>query len=209
MDPYLSELLVAIIAFASTNVDDLLLLSSLFIDSDLRAGSVVVGQFVGMSLLVLISILAAHFMVSIPVASIRMLGAFPLCLGILRLAKIFRTPLLKAATDPKETEFVGKEQVRVSWVKSEAALAALLTLANGGDNLSVYIPLFAVQRSFVPLYVTVFGVMTGIWCFFGYLLTNQRPFRDQLKRYAGMIVPWVLIALGLKVLLEACPTSHH
>jgi cadmium resistance protein CadD (predicted permease) len=209
MDPYLSELLVAIIAFASTNVDDLLLLSSLFIDSDLRAGSVVVGQFVGMSLLVLISILAAHFMVSIPVASIRMLGAFPLCLGILRLAKIFRTPRLKAATDPKETEFVGKEQVRVSWVKSEAALAALLTLANGGDNLSVYIPLFAVQRSFVPLYVTVFGVMTGIWCFFGYLLTNQRPFRDKLKRYAGMIVPWVLIALGLKVLLEGCPSSHH
>jgi cadmium resistance protein CadD (predicted permease) len=209
MDPYLSELLVAIIAFASTNIDDLLLLSSLFIDSGLRAGSVVVGQFVGMSLLVLISILAAHFMVSIPLASIRMLGIFPLCLGILRLAKIFRTPRLKPATDPKETEFVGKEQVPVSWVKSEAALAALLTMANGGDNLSIYIPLFAVRRSFVPLYVTVFGVMTGIWCFFGYFLTNQRPFRDKLKRYAGMIVPWVLIALGLKVLLEAGPTSHH
>lgn len=202
MDRYLSELLVAIIAFASTNVDDLLLLSSLFIDANLRAGSVVVGQFVGMSLLVLISVLAAHFMVSIPLVSIRMLGAFPLCLGILRLAKITGSPLLKSAPDPNKTEFVGKEQVRVSWVKSEAALAALLTLANGGDNLSVYIPLFAVQRTFVPLYITVFAVMTGLWCFFGYCLTNQRPFRDKLKRYAGLIIPWVLIALGLKVLLQ-------
>jgi len=202
MDRYLSELLVAIIAFASTNVDDLLLLSSLFIDANLRAGSVVAGQFVGMSLLVLISVLAAHFMVSIPLVSIRMLGAFPLCLGILRLAKITSSPLLKSAAEPNKTEFVGKEQVRVSWVKSEAALAALLTLANGGDNLSVYIPLFAVQRTFVPLYITVFAVMTGLWCFFGYCLTNQRPFRDKLKRYAGLIIPWVLIALGLKVLLQ-------
>ena len=202
MHRYLSELLVAIIAFASTNVDDLLLLSSLFIDANLRAGSVVAGQFVGMSLLVLISVLAAHFMVSIPLVSIRMLGAFPLCLGILRLAKITSSPLLKSAAEPNKTEFVGKEQVRVSWVKSEAALAALLTLANGGDNLSVYIPLFAVQRKFVPLYITVFAVMTGLWCFFGYCLTNQRPFRDKLKRYAGLIIPWVLIALGLKVLLQ-------
>ena len=202
MHRYLSELLVAIIAFASTNVDDLLLLSSLFIDANLRAGSVVAGQFVGMSLLVLISVLAAHFMVSIPLVSIRMLGAFPLCLGILRLAKITSSPLLKSAAEPNKTEFVGKEQVRVSWVKSEAALAALLTLANGGDNLSVYIPLFAVQRTFVPLYITVFAVMTGLWCFFGYCLTNQRPFRDKLKRYAGLIIPWVLIALGLKVLLQ-------
>jgi cadmium resistance protein CadD (predicted permease) len=203
MDRYLSESLIAIVAFASTNVDDLLLLSSLFIDADLRAGSVVIGQFVGMSLLVLVSILAAHFMVSIPLAWVRMLGVFPLCLGILRLPTIFRTPLLKPATDPKETEFVGKEQVQVAWVKSEAALATLLTLANGGDNLSVYIPLFAVQRTFVPLYVMVFGVMTGIWCFFGYFLTNQRLLRDKLKWYAGMIVPWVLIALGLKVLFQA------
>src|SRR5262249_4828213 len=160
----------AIVSFASVNVVDLLLLSSLFIDSDLRAGSVVVGQFMGMSLLVLVSILAAHFIVSVPMICIRMLGAVPLCLGILRLARLFRTPLLKPATNPKGTEIVGKEQVRDCWVKSESALAAVLTLANGGDNLSVYIPLFAVQRAFVPLYVTVFGVMTAVWCFLGYCL---------------------------------------
>ena len=103
---------------------------------------------------------------------------------------------------PEEKEFLGKERLRVPRMKSEWALAALLTVANGGDNLSVYIPLFAVQRTFVPLYVTVFGVMTGIWCFFGYFLTNHRLLRDKLKRHASTIVPWVLIFLGLKVLLR-------
>jgi cadmium resistance protein CadD (predicted permease) len=203
MDRFVSELLIAIIAFASTNVDDLLLLSSLFIDSDLRAGSVVVGQFIGMSLLVLISILAAHFMATIPPAWICLLGLFPLCLGILRLEKVPRKRSAKPAPDLKESEFVGIEQLRVPWMNSGAALATLLTLANGGDNLSVYIPLFAVQRAFVPLYVTVFGVMTVIWCFFAYLLTHHHLFRDKLKRYARIIVPWILIALGMKLLLQA------
>jgi cadmium resistance protein CadD (predicted permease) len=202
MSLILSELLVAIIAFASTNIDDLLLLSSLFIASDLRAASVVFGQFIGMSLLILISVLAAYFMASIPLTWIGALGFFPLCLGILRLAKGFKAPMANSLPCPEEKEFFGKERLRVPRMKSEWALAALLTVANGGDNLSVYIPLFAVQRTFVPLYVTVFGVMTGIWCFFGYFLTNHRLLRDKLKRHASTIVPWVLIFLGLKVLLR-------
>jgi cadmium resistance protein CadD (predicted permease) len=189
-------------AFASTNMDDLLLLSSLFIASNFRAASVVIGQFIGMSMLVLVSVLAAYFMVSIPLAWIGTLGLFPLCLGILRLAKGYRVPIAESVLCRKKGEFFGNQQLRVPWMKSEWALAALLTVANGGDNLSVYIPLFAVQHTFIPLYVTVFGVMTGIWCFFGYFLTNQRLFRDKLKRHAPRIVPWVLILLGLKVLLQ-------
>jgi cadmium resistance protein CadD (predicted permease) len=203
MSPFLSELLTAIVAFASTNVDDLLLLSSLFMDSELRTGSVVSGQFVGMSLLVLISILAAHLMVSIPTGWIGLLGFIPLCLGVLRLKKLFRTRSLKPAAGPKESEFVGKEQIRVPWMHSEVALATLLTLANGGDNLSVYVPLFAVQREFVPLYVAVFGVMTAVWCLLGYFLTNNHIFHNQLRRYAGFAIPWILIGIGLKVLWQA------
>jgi len=202
MSRFLSELLVAIVAFASTNIDDLLLLSFLFIASNFRASSVVIGQFIGMSLLVLISVLAAYFMVSIPLAWIGALGLFPLCLGILRLAKGFKVPLAQSVLCLKEEEFFGKEQLRAPWMKSEWALAALLTVANGGDNLSVYIPLFAVQHTIVPLYIIVFAVMTAIWCFFGYFLTNHRLFRDKLKRHTATIVPWVLILLGLKVLLQ-------
>jgi len=199
---FFSEFLVAIMAFASTNMDDLLLLSSLFIASNFRAASVVIGQFIGMSMLVVVSVLAAYFMVSIPLAWIGTLGLFPLGLGILRLAKGYKVPIAKSVLCPKKGEFFGNQQLRVPWMKSEWALAALLTVANGGDNLSVYIPLFAVQHTFIPLYVTVFGVMTGIWCFFGYLLTNHRLFRDKLNRHAARIVPWVLILLGLKVLLQ-------
>jgi cadmium resistance protein CadD (predicted permease) len=95
MERFFSESLIAVVAFASTNIDDLLLLSSLFIDSELQTVSVVIGQFAGMSLLVLISILAVGLMISIPPAAIRLLGFLPLCLGIFRLAKAFGTRPVK------------------------------------------------------------------------------------------------------------------
>jgi cadmium resistance protein CadD (predicted permease) len=201
MDRFFSELLIAVVAFTSTNIDDLLLLTSLFIDSELRVGSVVIGQFAGMSLLVLISILAAHLMVSISPAWIRLLGLVPLCLGILRLVKLFGTRPAKRAAEVKEAEFLGRDQLRVSWMNSGAGLATVLTVANGGDNLSVYVPLFAVEWAFIPLYIAVFGVMTVIWCFLAYLLTNHNLFRDKLKGYASVLGPCILIAIGTKVLL--------
>jgi cadmium resistance protein CadD (predicted permease) len=202
---FASELLIAVFAFTSTNIDDLLLLSSLFIDSELRAGSVVIGQFVGMSLLILMSIFAAHLLVSIPPAWIRLLGLIPLCLGILRLAKNFGRRLAKPVAPLQEAEFVGRTQLHIPQVKSGTALATVLTIANGGDNLSVYIPLFAMQRAFVPLYVAVFSVMTVLWCFVAYLLTNHDLFRDKLNRYARILGPCILIAIGAKVLLAAVP----
>ena len=56
--------LVAVLAFASTNVDDLFLLASLFVDKEFRTMPVVAGQFLGMSLLVAFSVLAAFFAIS-------------------------------------------------------------------------------------------------------------------------------------------------
>jgi cadmium resistance protein CadD (predicted permease) len=202
MSRLLSELLMAIVAFVSTNVDDLLLLASLFADADLGTASVVAGQFIGMSLLVFVSMLAAHLMVSIPLGWAGFLGFFPLGLGIARLAKVLGRSGGKRLPWLKRPEFVGREQLRISWLKSKAALAALLTVANGGDNLSVYVPLFALQGACVPLYVMSFGVMTAIWCWIGYSLTKHSLFRGKLKRHAEVIVPWVLILLGVKIVLN-------
>jgi cadmium resistance protein CadD (predicted permease) len=81
MDELVSILAIAIAAFASTNIDDLLLLSSLFVDAEFQTLSVIVGQFLGMSLLVLISILAALFTITIPREWIGLLGFAPLFLG--------------------------------------------------------------------------------------------------------------------------------
>jgi cadmium resistance protein CadD (predicted permease) len=195
-----SALVIAIAAFASTNVDDLFLLASLFVDTEFQTISVVVGQILGMSFLVVISVLAALFTFAIPSGWIYLLGLVPLLLGINRLWKLFSRRPETGLTPRIGPDFVGKEQLRFRWVRSELALVTLLTMANGGDNLSVYIPLFSVQRAFIPYYAFVFGVMTGLWCLFGYYLTCHSLFGNRVKRYGRFIIPFVLIGIGLNVL---------
>ena len=192
--------LVAVAAFVSTNVDDLFLLGSLFIDAEFRTISIVVGQFLGMSFLVAVSILAMLFTVTIPGEWIGFLGLAPLLLGIDRLRKLFSRRPDSSLTTGNRSDFVGKENFRFPWARSEVVLVTLLTVANGGDNLSVYIPLFSVHRTLVPLYALIFGVMTAIWCFLGYYLTSHRRFGTKVKRYGRFIIPFVLIGIGLNVL---------
>ena len=167
MDELLSTLAIAIAAFASTNIDDLLLLSSLFVDAEFQTLSVIVGQFLGMSLLVLISILAALITITIPREWIGLLGFAPLFLGIYRLWKLLNGRPEKSRMKCNAQDFIGKEQIKIACVRSEVLLATLLTVANGGDNLSVYIPLFSVQRASMPFYALVFAMMTALWCLLG------------------------------------------
>jgi cadmium resistance protein CadD (predicted permease) len=202
MDQLLSTLAIAIAAFVSTNIDDLLLLSTLFVDAEFRTQSVIVGQFLGMSVLVLISILAALLTITIPRGWIALLGFAPLFLGIYRLWKLLNRRSEKSQPASDGRDFVGKERVRFAWARSEVLLATLLTVANGGDNLSVYIPLFSVQRESMPFYALVFAMMTALWCLFGYHLTSHQIWRDKLKRYGRFVIPFILIAIGLNVLRQ-------
>ena len=197
-----SAAVIAIAAFASTNVDDLFLLASLFVDAELRTLSVVVGQFLGMSFLVVISILAALFAMTIPGGWICLLGLAPLLLGIHRLWKLFGRRAGSGLANENLPDFVGKEGLRLRWGPSEVALVTLLTMANGGDNLSVYIPLFSIQRAFIPLYALIFAAMTALWCLFGYYLTSRRLFGNAVKRYGRLIMPFILIGIGLNVLFH-------
>jgi cadmium resistance protein CadD (predicted permease) len=195
--------LIAIVAFASTNVDDLFLLASLFIDKKFQTIPVVSGQFLGMSFLVAISILAALFAISIQGDWIYWLGLAPLLLGVGRLRNLFKESVRLGLSDKNETDFVGKERLRPGWARSEIAVVALLTIANGGDNLSVYIPLFSIHPASIPLFAVIFGAMTAIWCLLGYYLTNHSLFGDTLKRYGRFLIPFILIGIGLNVLSHA------
>jgi cadmium resistance protein CadD (predicted permease) len=200
MDQLQSTLAVAVAAFASTNIDDLLLLSSLFVDSEFRTLSVIAGHFLGMLLLVGVSILASLFTITISSGWVGLLGFAPLFLGMNRFWKLLNRSPQTNRTTSDDRDFVGKERVRFAWARSEVLLITLLTVANGGENLSVYIPLFTVQRASIPTYSLVFVVMTALWCLFGYYLARHSIGRDRLKRYGRFVIPFVLIAIGLNIL---------
>ena len=203
MDHLFPEILLAVVAFTSTNLDDLFLLSCLFVDVKFSTRSIIIGQFIGMSVLVLASVLIAWFAVAIPGGWLALLGLAPLFLGATRFWKLWQER--QANRTLSSSEFVGPEQL--NWTKSRYAAwtVMILTVANGGDNLSVYIPLFSVQLGMLPIYLTVFALMTGLWCLLAYYLTNHPLLRERLKRYGRILIPFVLVGIGLRVLWGAKP----
>ena len=79
----------------------------------------------------------------------------------------------------------------------------VVTAANGGDNLGVYIPVFARQLTLIPVYATIFAVMTAVWCIVGRSLVTHRLVAATMQRAAAVLLPYVLIGLGLWILSDA------
>src|ERR1017187_7630608 len=79
------DLTTAFAAFASTNVDDFLVLIFLF-SRGIRFRTVVLGQYLGFLAILLLSLLCALFAQTLPRIWIGLLGLVPVTVGILALA---------------------------------------------------------------------------------------------------------------------------
>jgi cadmium resistance protein CadD (predicted permease) len=183
---------VGVVVFVSTNVDDLLLLSAFFSDPSYPPRQVVAGQFLGIAALIVASLVCAVLAIAIPPGWIGLLGLAPLVLGFRGLWKLHRSA--------KEDD---EEEARPVTPGSRVLAVASVTIANGGDNLGVYIPLFSRDLQLIPVYVTVFAVMTSVWCAAGYYLVNNPILGKQIARYGRIALPFVLIGLGLWILSDA------
>jgi cadmium resistance protein CadD (predicted permease) len=81
---------------------------------------------------------------------------------------------------------------------------AVVTFANGADNIGIYTPLFA--SSTLPevlVTLTVFYLMLFLWCLAGYFIARQPAMAKLLGRYGHIVMPLVLIGLGVFIVLES------
>lgn len=198
----LETVVVGILLFASTNVDDIFLTMAFFADPRLDGRAVVVGKFVGIAVLVIGSAVAAACALAVPPEWIALLGLAPLGLGIQRLWAARRTPGGSAdatdASDEPDSPGAG------SFLGQVGSVAAI-TAANGGDNLGVYIPVFARDLGAVWAYAVVFALLTGVWCVVGRGLVTHRLVAATMRRLSAVLLPYVLIGLGLWILVDALP----
>src|SRR6201999_4259762 len=78
---------------------------------------------------------------------------------------------------------------------------ALLTLANGGDNMAAYTPFFAaISAGQAVVTLAVFAVGVALWCRAGGLLPRHAGLTAPVGRYGHWIPPVALILIGLYVL---------
>jgi cadmium resistance protein CadD (predicted permease) len=190
---------LAIVLFAATNIDDILLLSAFFADRTMRPLAVVAGQFAGIGVLALASAAAAVLALTVPDGWIALMGLAPLALGIRGLGALWRS---RNATH-SEAEHLHAHTRAQRATHAQWIAVALVTMANGGDNLGVYIPLFSRELSRVPVYALVFAAMTAVWCAAGYWLVHHPILGARIRQYGHVALPFVLIALGVHILADA------
>jgi cadmium resistance protein CadD (predicted permease) len=173
--------------FVGTNVDDIVVLALLFIASSSEgrpaAWQIWVGQHAGISILVGVALLAAFGLTILPENRTWLLGFVPLFLGLYKLVGAIRK---RPEQGPSVATGVG------------SVLA--LTVANGGDNVAAYTPVF---RSNAPwqtaVMCVVFVPLVVVWCLLGSWLGSRRPVIETIARWGHWILPAVFIAIGLYV----------
>jgi cadmium resistance protein CadD (predicted permease) len=184
---HLPLLALAITLFASTNIDDLVVLIGFFADRRFRARAIVAGQFAGLTALFLVSAAGSLLSLVIPKAYLGLLGIFPIVIGIRKLSDL--RPDASAPENSSEGSVAG---------------VALVTIANGGDNIGIYIPAFAVHSGAeVGVIAMVFVAMTALWCMLAHWMVNHRRFGAPLRRYGHIFAPLVLIGLGIVIIYKA------
>lgn len=182
---------MAVAVFAVTNLDDLFLLGLFFSDRTLRRRHVVVGQHLGIGVLVAMSGIGGLISLAVPAAWIALLGLVPLLIGLWKLRGLW-----SANGDNALASTSGSTVLAVTGV----------TVANGGDNLGVYIPYFASLTLWeVGLTIAVFMAMTAVWCVAALWLLRHRRIAHAVERFGHILLPIVLIGLGLWILAGALP----
>ena len=201
MSALVSDLGIGIAVFVSTNIDDLFLLAAFFADTRLHRLSIVIGQYLGIGALVLVSALAALLALTIPDGWIALLGLLPLLMGLAKL-RALRVSAVDTEGD-SELRIQQQEHTAERRLGLPVLAVASVTVANGGDNVAVYVPLFATAFDAIATYMLTFAVMTGVWCAIGYLMVNNNVLGGAIRRYGNVILPIVLIALGIYILSGA------
>jgi cadmium resistance transport/sequestration family protein len=186
MGPILNVLGASVTTFAATNLDDLFLLTVFFAQRVPRR-RIVIGQYLGFAAIIVVS-LAVCWGVSlaIPREWIRLLGIIPLAVGI------------KTLLQNRDSE--KRQDAEVKSSLSIVSIAAI-TLANGADNIGVYVPFFVISRANLWLILTIYGLLVFVWCAAAQRVGNHALVLKAVERWGHWMVPIVLIGLGSYILL--------
>ena len=195
--------------FALTNIDGFVIIVLFFgqaIGRD-RVARVVVGTYLGFAAILAISILGAVGVRLLPEATIPYFGLLPLALGLFLAWSAWR----EHRTHPTTTTTPAQDGPGAARSPDTGHAAtgpgvfvvAAVTLSDGGDNISAYIPVFSTAGAGEVLtYALVFLVLLAIWCAAGHFFARRHLIADALSRWGRIVLPVVLIGVGLTILVE-------
>jgi cadmium resistance protein CadD (predicted permease) len=182
---------LALLLFVATNIDDVFILLALFSDPSFRPAEVVAGQLLGMAVLLALSVAGALLAVVIAPGYVGLLGIVPLAFGILQLIR-------------KHEDVSGMPAPAAARSALRVLAVSAITIANGADNIGVYIPMFATaNRLQLAVYAVTMLASTAALCWLAHALIHHPRLGAPIRRFAESATPFILIALGVYILLES------
>lgn len=191
----LTTIVSAIVSYIATSIDYIVILVVLFAQMKKRKNGVrdiVLGQYLGFTILIVISLLAAFGLAFIPQQWIGLLGLIPIFIGLKVLFE-------KDEGDEEDEEILESTNRFSSFILS----VTVIMLAAGGDNLGVYIPYFTVLNT-IELIVTIviYYIAAAVLLYLCQRVSAVKGISETVEKYEKIIVPIVFLALGIMIMSE-------
>lgn len=174
--------------FAATDIDDIVILTLFFVAARTtgrpRPWQIVAGQYLGIGALALASAVVAAGLLVVPDPWTGLLGLLPIALGVRALR----------ASDDDVTPAVVTGTLGVAGV----------TIANGADNVAVYVPVFrALGAADSAVFLLVFVLLIALWCVAGAWLGGHPRVVRLVERAGHWLVPTIFIGIGVLILVSS------
>lgn len=198
--------IAAVSAFAATNIDDIIVSMFFFsqVNQNLRVRHIVIGNYLGFIVLIIASLLGFLGGLIIPKTWIGLLGFVPVAIGLKQIFEQEEEETIPVQTISKSGQ---KRVLNIPFSQlfhPQTYSVAAITIANGGDNIGIYVPFFAsLDWRSLLLTLTIFLILVGVWSLIAYSLTRHRLIAKVLTRYGQRLVPFVFIGLGIFILLDS------
>ncbi|MBG6106229.1 cadmium resistance protein CadD (predicted permease) [Micromonospora vinacea] len=178
----------AAVVFAATDIDDIVILTLFFVAARTtgrpRTWEIVAGQYLGIGALAVASAVIAGGLLVVPDPWTGLLGLLPIALGV---------RALRSSGDDEAPAVV-----------TGALGVAGVTIANGADNVAVYVPVFrALGVADSVVFLLVFVLLIALWCVAGAWLGGHRRVVRLVERAGAWLVPTIFIAIGLVILVSS------
>jgi cadmium resistance protein CadD (predicted permease) len=200
---------IGIAAFVSTNIDDLLILMAFFATPKFSTFQIVLGQYIGMGSLIVVSLLGFLIALVVPRNLIGLIGLFPIAIGIKELLELHKKSNddnnNKDNEEEEEKELAKRDLQRSRKIAYVPFLTVAAVTFSGGEEIGIYTSLFATNNevSQIITLVSVVMVLTGFWCGLANYFINHSFLADRFCHIAARLLPFVLIGLGIYVMAEA------
>ncbi|MFG3699021.1 cadmium resistance transporter [Micromonospora sp. NPDC047620] len=183
----------AAVVFAATDIDDIVVLTLFFVAARStgrpRTWQIVAGQYLGIGALALASAVVAAGLLVVPDPWTGLLGLLPIALGVHAL--------------------LDREADEAPAVVGSTLGVAGVTIANGADNIAVYVPVFrALGPADSAVFLLVFVVLVALWCAAGAWLGGHPRVTGVVERAGHWLVPAVFIAIGVVILATSNVLPH-